>query len=368
MKKLLFLAVLMGLTGCGDTDQNDTSQSTLQSSTASVNYRMAASSSALSAPSFGQWVVNGYASEGASTVVNASRMVGGVATESKALITPNVSQVSKILRAGLGGAALTFAVDELLDGIDWVMDPANNSVKFKTEIEGIKQYKGLGDSLFDTAEEYCSWRLNKVKSEAYPDSSLRNITISSNGTYGTCWIYTYSPVYAVDFGFDIIKIKKIEEKNLPFDVVSQEIINNAEIGNTDAQAVTLAAAQTMVSEAENDATKAKEIEDAFERNSDEKCKNHNLKMNSKAAMVEWRYEELYKDRFNLYINHKEVSNPFILNGNNKGSWDGHVSQYKYAQGVLRATIKTASNAGCPATPKANYWVNKEPPSQPGLHS
>ncbi|CAM9315021.1 hypothetical protein [Acinetobacter bereziniae] len=274
MKKLLFLAVLLGLTGCGESDQNDTSQSTLQSSPASFNYYKAASARTMSAPvaSFGQWVVNGYASEGASTVLNANRIIGGVSTESKALITPNVSQVSKILRAGLGGAALTFAVNELLDGIDWVMDPENNSVKFKTEIEGIIQYKGLGDSLFDTAEEYCSWRLNKVKSEAYPDSSLRNITISSNGTYGTCWIYTYSPVYAVDFGFDIIKIKKTEEKTLPLDVVSQEIINNAQSGNTDAQAVTLAAAQAIVSEAENDATKAKEIEDELERNS-EKCPN-----------------------------------------------------------------------------------------------
>ncbi|ATZ65845.1 hypothetical protein BSR55_15870 [Acinetobacter bereziniae] len=324
----------------------------------------------MSAPvaSFGQWVINGYASEGASTVLNANRIIGGVATESKALITPNVSQVSKILRAGLGGAALTFAVNELLDGIDWVMDPANNSVKFKTEIEGIKQYKGLGDSLFDTAEEYCSWRLNKVKSEAYPDSSLRNITISSNGTYGTCWIYTYSPVYAVDFGFDIIKIKKTEEKTLSLDTVSQEIINNAESGNADAQAVTLAAAQAIVSEAENDATKAKEIEDEFERNSDEKCKNHNFKMDSQAAIVQSRYYELYDDRFNLFMNHKLVSNPLILNGKNKGSWDGHVSQYKYAQGILRNIIKTASNAGCPATPNASLWVNKEPPSQPGLHS
>lgn len=51
MKKLLFLAVLLGLTGCGETDQNDTSQLTLQSpetaSAMQVNYRMAASPSAM---------------------------------------------------------------------------------------------------------------------------------------------------------------------------------------------------------------------------------------------------------------------------------------------------------------------------------
>ncbi|WP_353167333.1 hypothetical protein [Acinetobacter sp.] len=351
MKKLLFLAVLMGLTGCGDTDQNDTSQSTLQSSTASVNYRMAASSSALSAPSFGQWVVNGYASEGASTVVNASRMVGGVATESKALITPNVSQVSKILRAGLGGAALTFAVNELLDGIDWVMDPANNRVIYR---EPTTYPSGIYATTFSSGRdpvEVCKYAASQLGT-TYKSFSVQGVDFYCHWEPTGHWV-------------GIIQRTPPEEKNLTLDIVSQEIINNAESGNTDAQAVTLAAAQAMVSEAENDATKAKEIEDAFERNSDEKCKDHNFKMDSQAAIVQSRYNELYDDRFNLFINHKLVSNPLILNGKSKGSWDGHVSQYKYAQGILRNIIKTASYAGCPATPRADKWVNIEPPSQPG---
>lgn len=356
MKKLLFLAVLLSLTGCGESDQNSTSQSTLDSSPASFNYYKATTVSTMSAPvaSFGQWVVNGYASEGASTVVNASRTIGGVATESKALITPNVSQISKILRAGLGGAALTFAVDELLDGIDWVMDPANNRIIYR---EPTTYPSGIYSTLFSSGKEpieVCKFAASQL-GKTYKSFQVIGVDFYCQWTDSQHWVGNFQPTPP-------------EEKNLPLDVVSQEIINNAESGNADAQAVTLAAAQAIVSEAEYDATKAKEIEDEFERNSDEKCKNHNIKMNNKAAMVEWRYEELYKDRFNLYINHKEVSNPFILNGNNKGSWDGHVSQYKYAQGVLRSTIKTASNAGCPATPKANYWVNKEPPSQPGLHS
>lgn len=356
MKKLLFLVVLLGLTGCGETDQNNSSQTSFQSSPASFNYHKAATVSTMSAPvaSFGQWVINGYASEGASTVVNASRTIGGVATESKALITPSVSEVSKILRAGLGGAALTFAVNELLDGIDWVMDPANNRIIYR---EPTTYPSGIYSTLFSSGKEpieVCKFAASQL-GKTYKSFQVIGVDFYCQWTDSQHWVGNFQPTPP-------------EEKNLPLDTVSQEIINNAESGNTDAQAVTLAAAQGIVSEAENDATKAKEIEDEFERNSDEKCKNHNIKMNSKAAMVEWRYEELYKDRFNLYINHKEVSNPFILNGNNKGSWDGHVSQYKYAQGVLRATIKTASYAGCPATPKANYWVNKEPPSQPGLHS
>jgi hypothetical protein len=275
MKKLLFLAVLLGLTGCGETDQNETSQSALQSSPASFNYYKAASARTMSAPlaSFGQWVVNGYTSEGASTVLNANRIIGGVATESKALITPNVSQVSKILRAGLGGAALTFAVNELLDGIDWVMDPANNQIRYKVITDGTVLYYRV----FDGSANWINYPdLNSAYDAQFSKYCTLPASISSP------WkLVAGNNVYDQDYkcgssGFMIRRVDSAApsqtEKTLPFDTVSQEIINNAEIGNTDAQAVTLAAAQAIVSEAENDATKAKEIEDELERNS-EKCPN-----------------------------------------------------------------------------------------------
>ncbi|KAF1025709.1 MAG: hypothetical protein GAK29_01773 [Acinetobacter bereziniae] len=274
MKKLLFLAVLLGLTGCGEPDQNETSQSSLQSSPASFNYYKAATANTMSAPvaSFGQWVVNGYTSEGASTVVNASRTIGGVATESKALITPNVSQVSKILRAGLGGAALTFAVNELLDGIDWVMDPANNQVKYKeTKLMGGNWWcnGGIGLTSRQACETYLT-ELLEIYSNVYTYATLTKCVYDSP-IQTTCYFNTNRGEYYVIAGY-INGSVNLEEKNLPLDTVSQEIINNAELGNTDAQAVTLAAAQAIVSEAENDATKAKEIEDELERNSN-KCPN-----------------------------------------------------------------------------------------------
>ncbi|MFW1765933.1 hypothetical protein ACG9X2_10785 [Acinetobacter bereziniae] len=277
MKKLLFLAVLLGLTGCGESDQNDTSQSTLQSSPASFNYYKAASARTMSAPvaSFGQWVVNGYASEGASTVLNANRIIGGVSTESKALITPNVSQVSKILRAGLGGGALTFAVNELLDGIDWVMDPANNQIQYKSYGVGkittgnSINYKCVATELIPCINEYLAYRNIKDKQfSIYPRSQntgvrLYQVDIYQNSKDGPTLVQEM---------FQISLNEPIATKTLPLDTVSQEIINNAESGNADAQAVTLVAVQAIVSEAENDATKAKEIEDELERNS-EKCPN-----------------------------------------------------------------------------------------------
>lgn len=269
MKKLIFLAVLLGLTGCGETDQNDTSQSTLQSSPASFNYYKAASARTMSAPvaSFGQWVVNGYTSEGASTVLNANRIIGGVSTESKALITPNVSQVSKILRAGLGGAALTFAVNELLDGIDWVMDPANNQIRYKLPIPDKKTGYSTDSIVYETLQQAAETRCKKLVISGI----VKEITQETTNTWFIKCTYKDG---TGGYGFRVVYVKptQTEDKTLPLDVVSQKIIDNAQSGNTDAQAVTLAAAQAIVSEAENDATKAKEIEDEFERNS-EKCPN-----------------------------------------------------------------------------------------------
>lgn len=276
MKKLLFLAVLLGLTGCGETDQNDTSQTTLQSSPASFNYYKAASARTMSAPvaSFGQWVVNGYTSEGASTVLNANRTIGGVATESKALITPNVSQVSKILRAGLGGFALKFAVDELLDGIDWVMDPANNQIRYKKYIPSSGSYfrveagfsaancSGNDLSFFSTIEEATSRTTSCFQAIGLGTPVCNFITPK---------LYKCSSGKGLPVEIRFYGTQTEVEETLPLDVVSQKIIDNAQSDNADAQAVTLAAAQAIVSEAENDAEKAEPIVRELDDNSTNKC-------------------------------------------------------------------------------------------------
>ncbi|WP_162898129.1 hypothetical protein [Acinetobacter sp. WCHAc010034] len=143
MKKLLFSAVLLGLTGCGETDQNDTTQTTLQSSQVaptSVNYRMAASASTMSASaaSFGGWNPLGLKPVGASSLLNASKTLGGIATDSHVLITPAVKDVTEVLVRGAGGLALSVAVEELLGAVDWVMDPANNQIVYSKPNDAFK--------------------------------------------------------------------------------------------------------------------------------------------------------------------------------------------------------------------------------------
>lgn len=61
---------------------------------------------------------------------------------------------------------------------------------------------------------------------------------------------------------------------------------------------------------------------------------------------------MYSDRFDQYNKYPDEANPLILNGKNKGSWAGHITQYRIAQVDLSILIKKASNDECPATPNA----------------
>ncbi|WP_224964148.1 hypothetical protein [Acinetobacter guillouiae] len=291
MKKLLFLTVLLGLTGCGETDQNDTSQATLQSSQlapTSVNYRMAASASTMSASatSFGGWNPLGLKPVGASSLLNASKTLGGIATDSHALITPVVKDVTKVLVRGAGGLALSVAVEELLGAVDWVMDPANNQIVYSKPHEPSQPptvceyyYKNwsptpyvvaYGCTIPQVAANYCRERLSKPNVQG---CSVSNFTSNSFFLESSCIKWDGSctgpksqifPEYRINPYYD-------PKETLPLDVVSQKIIDNAQSDNADAQAVTLAAAQAIVSEAENDAEKAEPIVRELDDNSTNKC-------------------------------------------------------------------------------------------------
>ncbi|WP_434278977.1 hypothetical protein [Acinetobacter sp. CE-15] len=229
---------------------------------------LALSSGLASAAIVGGWNVGNPTPVGAAGLVIASKSVGDVAKTSKALITPNASQVSKILRGGVAGIALTVAVNELLDGIDWVMDPANNQIRFneKNGSSGSYYYiKGLEKIYFSNVDTACRHFASSIKESRYHYVSyIKSLTSEQYGCQ-----------FQIDgFGEELFVqnwvnvVSEIpEEKTLPLDTASQKVIDNAQSGNTDAQAVTVAAAQDILNEAENDAEKAKPIVQQLENNS-----------------------------------------------------------------------------------------------------
>lgn len=242
---------------------------------------LALSSGLASAVTLNGWNVGNPTPVGAAGLVIASKSVGDVAKTSKALITPNASQVSKILRGGVAGVALTVAVNELLDGVDWVMDPANNQIRYKAPDTGIYRWKNVNNGGLPTAGFVDASSLTQA-CEMFKDS-LNYITtydyvntgqaLDNDKTSGTCFLVIYLKGTTSWVNNASIKVAYTEiiseatEKTLPLDTVSQKVIDKAEVGNTDAQEATVAAAQDILNEAQNDAEKAKPIVKQLEDNS-----------------------------------------------------------------------------------------------------
>lgn len=247
---------------------------------------LALSSGFTSAAIIGGWNVGNPVALDASGLVNGSKNVADLAKKSHALIAPVAKDVSKVLVRGAGGFALSIAVEELLGAVDWVMDPANNQIVYKvpsTEPNAIPTscqyvYKTsswthegpiYGCSLADVGKSWCSSDLVKPGCFATVrggNEVLVNWECKSdkvcNGYAGTDSSIGF-PSKILNPAYDPNGNK---EKTLPLDTVSQKIISNAQSGNTDAQAVTVAAAQDILNEAENDAEKAKPIVQQLEAN------------------------------------------------------------------------------------------------------
>ncbi|ENX64806.1 hypothetical protein F884_01511 [Acinetobacter sp. CIP 102143] len=232
------------------------------------------------AAGFGAWTITNTVAQGASTILTGSKEVilngaKKIATGT-AKITPNASQVAKVLARGAAGYALSVAVQQLLGAVDWVLDPANNQITYIDPNAPIDPDSPALQYYYI----YNLWGANKKVSSINEACILafkaggwagRNIPPLPSG-YGCSLngnnIYTYSPGGSFgQIGYRVANpaydptAEDDREKTLPLDVVAQKVISNAEAGDTNAQVATTAAAAAadIINEAENDNVKARPI-------------------------------------------------------------------------------------------------------------
>lgn len=233
------------------------------------------------AATVGGWSIGGLVADGASAIVNGSKQViidgKNYIKKGTAKITPTASQVSKVLARGAAGYALSIAVEQLLGAVDWVLDPANNQIKYYITPENdptFYQYR------YQNSEVKQYTGISYVYNESQAEDAFRQFFTAINRTdyiFGGCaknpavnnridckWGYpTEQPTRVVPFSpssnpaYD--PNAEREEKYLPLDVVSAQVISNAESGDTNAQVATTAAAADVIAEAETDNTKARPI-------------------------------------------------------------------------------------------------------------
>ena len=229
---------------------------------------------AANAAGLGGWSLGGGVSQGASVIYNGSKEVilngAKKLATGTAKITPVAADVAKLLGKGVGGVALSVAVEQLLGAVDWVLDPANNQIRYYVDPDSQNapdpnwQYNchvgGFADSIYE-----CGSRLigtGGIYDHAQSVTSCRWYNFEARCTfrYVVDGVESYAEREVAFNRFTRVDpIPEREEKFLPLPTVAQQVISNAESGNADAQSVTKAAADTIVAEAETDNTKARPI-------------------------------------------------------------------------------------------------------------
>ena len=288
MKKILLLAMFLGLTGCGDNNQSDTTQSNSQANIlqkaeatpAVANYSLAASPRAMSAVApLAGWSITQSFVEGASTLINAVKDT----KVSAALVTPNAKQVAEVLRGGAAGVALNIAVDQLLDAVDWVMDPENNQIRYKV-INYDQQYRYSNNEVLEyTGIQY-------VYTIAEAESAFKQFFSKLNRNYvfvgcnfnpnvnsgiDCTWGYpNEKPDRVVPFAPS--KNPNYGEKTLPLETIAEQVISNADADSLDAQVATNIAAQNIL----NDVELAKPVVQELENNAKNNCPSGIIKNGS----------------------------------------------------------------------------------------
>lgn len=214
--------------------------------------------------SLGGWTITSQIAQGASTLLNATKsgIENGVNVikNSTAKITPSVSNVSKVLRGGAYGYAISVAVEQILGfTVDWILDPANNQIKYYVDGQP-KWYSSDTGQHYTSRDAACQASMNYRFGRTYTITSY-----SSQGNFHSCYFNLNGSQ-----GYVTVEMKPTaqEERKIPLDAVSTQVISNAESHPDEqkkagAQSATTAAAQDMLA---NDPATQSDVETQLNAN------------------------------------------------------------------------------------------------------
>lgn len=221
--------------------------------------------SAYAVTSTGGWTALDTITAGATNTINATKTAGGKALKSAVTIAPSAAKVGKHLIKGGGGAALAFAMVELADGaIDWVLDPANNAVKYKDpnapapDAGTAGTYYIVNSSTHPlTGVKYPSFNAAINAACALAGSSFEGRwSLAPNaGDFATgyCKNSTYIPLAKVRDPAYVPPEVGDGYKSIPIDTVAAKVISNAEAGHAPSQEAVKATALEGFAAGEHDA-------------------------------------------------------------------------------------------------------------------
>lgn len=248
--------------------------------------------------SIGGWQVVSNVASGIGAKITATKevMVNGASkvVTGTANIMPNPSNMGKFM-ARLGGAAVvTEAMNQILNGVDYVMDPANNTVTYHnkdsqinpTDIKPYHPYyyytPDLGDSARNSESAVVDFVKKYFEGWGYFSPSCSLVESSATHTFQWCTGRVQGSDNQFAYGIRVNKVSNpaydpasqddSKPITVPLSDVSSQVLDQAEkdikTGNPASPAVALsrAVAQDMIQEAESDDVKARPIAQQLEKN------------------------------------------------------------------------------------------------------
>lgn len=203
---------------------------------------------------------NAYASATSWTTQSLKYIGGQVAVEAiknnaKSLIkvAPSASSLGKFLLKGGGAIALSYAISKALDATDYVLDPANNAIRYKVSDEGW-EYRIDGKG-FTSVEQACKhvWTDSFLSKRGYKKTRLDNGPNRGRYYYKIGWDNAWTFRCYVNVGYlntdydgniggtvtywSGSKYGKgeVEERSISADAAAQMVIHNAKAGHTQSQ-------------------------------------------------------------------------------------------------------------------------------------
>ena len=189
-----------------------------------VKYGVTAPSTPTLPKPFGNWILNqGYELVNEDIKYTAYNTNGVIYYDSYA----NFNLVTALVRSFHDSDlqqydAFTTAVEQLIVAVDWVLDPANNRVVYYQDDYIYTMTYANQIKEFNTLEQACAYAEQAGRDYGYTDITGHKIVNGScRVIYGSDSAYDNVPIYRE-------QVAENQEKYLPFDVVAQQVISNAE--------------------------------------------------------------------------------------------------------------------------------------------
>ncbi|MGB2784565.1 virulence factor TspB C-terminal domain-related protein [Psychrobacter sp.] len=187
--------------------------------------------------SVGGWTLTDSLIAGANTTINATKTAGGKVLNSAVTVGASAAKVGKHLIKGGGTAALLLAVPQIIgDGVDWVLDPANNAVKYKDISPNNYKYRYClsNGTCYYTPDSACRALVNTDPPFKYHSYTAISPPISYLCRAGYNELKP-DPYTSIVFELNPNYVDGDKWKSIPISTVAAKVISNAEAGHAPSQ-------------------------------------------------------------------------------------------------------------------------------------